>query len=208
MDGATAYVSYLGGERFITSNYNLGISEGYNSKTGYVYTKRDLELRRKYSGTVFLRLIRENEANGLAEPIGLNDWIDFHGKTYYNMYRLAAGTSLAFQFIGAPTGQSMPRMGGYNLKMSGGNVTVNGGGRIVANSAKEYKSLILQLSKPGSQLTKVELQQFQKLTKQFGGTLRYDLNPVKGKILKPHIQVEGLGSKVGSRHIWLEEGAY
>ncbi|MBL0051184.1 MAG: hypothetical protein IPP29_06495 [Bacteroidetes bacterium] len=78
-----------------------------------------------------------------------------------------------------------------------------GVGRIQAGSLKEFKSLVQQLSKPGSQLTKAELQQFEKLTEQFGGKLRYDLNPVKGKILQPHVQVEGLGTSVGSRHIWL-----
>ena len=77
--------------------------------------------------------------------------------------------------------------------------------KIQAGSLKEFKSLVQQLSKPGSQLTKTELQQFEKLTEQYGGKLRYDINPVKGKILKPHVQVEGLGSKVGSRHIWLGE---
>jgi RHS repeat-associated protein len=76
-------------------------------------------------------------------------------------------------------------------------------GRIQAGSLKEFKSLVQQLSKPGSNLTKTELQQFEKLTEQFGGKLRYDLNPVKGKILQPHVQVEGLGTSVGSRHIWL-----
>ena len=78
-----------------------------------------------------------------------------------------------------------------------------GGSRIQAGSLKEFKSLVQQLSKPGSQLTKAELQQFEKLTEQFGGKLRYDLNPVKGKILQPHVQVEGLGTSVGSSHIWL-----
>ncbi|TAN19017.1 MAG: RHS repeat-associated core domain-containing protein [Chitinophagaceae bacterium] len=82
------------------------------------------------------------------------------------------------------------------------------GNRIKANSLKEFKSLVQQLSKPGSQLTKTELEQFEKLTERFGGKLRYDLNPVKGKILRPHVQVEGLGSKIASRHIWLGEGAY
>jgi len=52
-------------------------------------------------------------------------------------------------------------------------------------------------------LTKTELQQFEKLSEQFGGKLSYDLNPVKGKILQPHVQVKGLGTSVGSRHIWL-----
>jgi len=81
-----------------------------------------------------------------------------------------------------------------------------GVGRIQAGSLKEFKSLVQQLSKPGSQLTKAELQQFEKLTEQFGGKLRYDLNPVKGRILQPHVQVEGLGTSVGSRHIWLGGG--
>ncbi len=55
-----------------------------------------------YQETQHCTAIREKEAAGLAEPIGLNDWIDFHGADYYNMYRLAAGASLAFQFVGAP----------------------------------------------------------------------------------------------------------
>lgn len=87
------------------------------------------------------------------------------------------------------------------MKVLKGNTDV---GRIQAGSLKEYKSLVRQLSKPGSQLSKTELQQFEKLTQQFGGKLRYDLNPVKGKVLKPHVQVEGLGNKVENRHIWIE----
>lgn len=79
-------------------------------------------------------------------------------------------------------------------------------GRIQAGSLSEFKNLVNQLSKPGSELTVQELRQFEKLTKQFGGTLRYDLTPLKGKILKPHVQVEGLGSSVQSRHIWLGKG--
>ena len=77
--------------------------------------------------------------------------------------------------------------------------------RIKATSLKEYKSLVQQLSKLGSQLTKNELQEFEKLTEQFGCKLRYDLDPIKGKILQPHVQVEGLGTSLGSRHIWIEK---
>jgi hypothetical protein len=77
---------------------------------------------------------------------------------------------------------------------------------VQAGSLKEFKSLVNQLSKPGSELTVQELRQLEKLTEQFGGKLRYDLNPVKGKILKPHVQVEGLGSSVEARHIWLGQG--
>lgn len=39
---------------------------------------------------------------------------------------------------------------------------------------------------------------------RFGGKLRYDPNPVQGKILKPQVQVEGLGTKLQSRHLWLK----
>ncbi|MFZ4632593.1 MAG: hypothetical protein ACOYNO_00150 [Saprospiraceae bacterium] len=91
------------------------------------------------------------------------------------------------------------KVAGLGVKAS----KVLGLGRIQAGSLKEFKALVQHLSKPGSQLSEMELQEFEKLTEQFGGKLRYDLNPVKGKILKPHVQVEGLGSKVGSRHIWL-----
>lgn len=47
-------------------------------------------------------------------------------------------------------------------------VTVEGVNRIEAGSLKEFISLVQQLSTPGSQLTKTELQQFEKLTEQFG----------------------------------------
>ena len=71
---------------------------------------------------------------------------------------------------------------------------------------KESKFLIKQLSKPGSELTKKELKQLEKLVNKFGGKLRKDLNPVKGKINKPHVQVEGLGKSIESRHICLKSG--
>ncbi len=101
----------------------------------------------------------------------------------------------------------MPKFGFvFKLLGRGGEAAAGTVSRIEAGSLKEFKSLVQQLSKPGSQLTKAELQQFEKLTEQFGGKLRYDLNPVKGKILQPHVQVEGLGTSVGSRHIWLAKG--
>ena len=78
--------------------------------------------------------------------------------------------------------------------------------RVVAGSLKELKFLIKQFSKPGSELTKKELKQLEKLVNKFGGKLRKDLNPVKGKINKPHVQVEGLGKSIESRHIWLKSG--
>ena len=80
------------------------------------------------------------------------------------------------------------------------------GNRIQAGSLKEFKTLVNRLSRPDSELTLQELRQLERLATQFGGKLRYDLNPIIGKILKPHVQVEGLGSSVSSRHIWLGKG--
>jgi RHS repeat-associated protein len=84
--------------------------------------------------------------------------------------------------------------------------TAKQGGKINANSLKELKSLIQKLSKPSSELTKKELHQFTKLVEKYGGKIRKDLNPVKGKIRKPHVQVEGLGKSIENRHIWLKNG--
>lgn len=84
--------------------------------------------------------------------------------------------------------------------------TAKQGGRIKAGSLKELKSLIKQLSKPDSELTKKELRQLTKLVEKYGGKIRKDLNPVKGRIKKPHVQVEGLGKSIEGRHIWLKSG--
>ena len=78
--------------------------------------------------------------------------------------------------------------------------------RIRAGNLKEFKALVNELSQHSSELTATELAELHSLTEKFGGKLRYDLNPVKGKLRKPHVQVEGLGSKVGRRHINLGEG--
>lgn len=47
----------------------------------------------------------------------------------------------------------------------------------------------------------------EKLVQKHGGNLRYDLNPVKGKFLHPHVQIENLTPSIKSRHIWLGEDA-
>ena len=80
------------------------------------------------------------------------------------------------------------------------------GSKIKASNVKQLKALIKKLSKPGSELNAKELKKLEKLVEKFGGRIRRDLNPVKGKIKKPHVQVEGLGKSVESRHIWLKNG--
>jgi RHS repeat-associated protein len=83
------------------------------------------------------------------------------------------------------------------------------GSRIKANNLKELKALINKLSKPNSPyLTQKELNKLNKLVEQFGGKVRRDLNPVKkanGR-LDPHVQIEGFGTSIKSRHIFIKTG--
>ena len=80
------------------------------------------------------------------------------------------------------------------------------GANLTANSLKEFKQLVKQLSKPDSKITQSELNQLKNLADQYGGKVRIDLKGVKGSGVNPHIHIEGLGSKIESRHIWLDEG--
>ena len=81
--------------------------------------------------------------------------------------------------------------------------------RIRANNVKELKTLIRDLSKPNSpDLTQRELKALEKLVKSFGGSIRRDFNPVKranGR-LDPHVQIEGFGTSIKSRHIFVKKG--
>jgi RHS repeat-associated protein len=78
--------------------------------------------------------------------------------------------------------------------------------RMQANLLKDFKNLINQLSKPGSKLTQVELNELRTLAQKHGGTVRADLTGVKGTGINPHVHIEGLGKSVESRHIWLQSG--
>jgi len=104
------------------------------------------------------------------------------------------------------TGRAMLNMNSPQPPSSGGSGGTNNGGKVQANTLKDFKKLVNKLSHPGPGLTQAELNQFESLARQYGGVLRRDLNPVKGKILQPHVQVEGLGSSVQSRHVWLQPG--
>ena len=81
--------------------------------------------------------------------------------------------------------------------------------RIKANNIKELKTLVKTLSKPNSSdLTQKELNQLEKLVNKFGGKVRRDFNPVKqanGR-LDPHVQIEGFGNSIKSRHIFVQKG--
>lgn len=47
----------------------------------------------------------------------------------------------------------------------------------------------------------------EKLVQKYGGHVRPDLHPVKGKFLHPHVQIENLTPSIKNRHIWLAEDA-
>jgi hypothetical protein len=84
--------------------------------------------------------------------------------------------------------------------------TASQGEKISANSVGELKTLIKQLSKPGSKITQKELNQLKRLAKKHGGKVRVDGTGVRGTGVNNHAHIEGLGNSVESRHIWLENG--
>ena len=72
-------------------------------------------------------------------------------------------------------------------------------------SLKRLKKLIKKHSKPtNSGLNKQKLNQLERVVNKAGGKIRVDLEGVKGTGVRPHAHVEGLGSKIESRHIWLD----
>lgn len=73
---------------------------------------------------------------------------------------------------------------------------------------KELKSLINILSKPNSKIDIQDVKKLESLVEKFGGKLRYDLKPVKGaNKWGPHVQTEGFGNSVDSKHIQLTNKA-
>jgi len=69
---------------------------------------------------------------------------------------------------------------------------------------KTLKVLVKSLSKPGSKIAKDELDALKVAVEKFGGKIRVDMNGVKGTGTVPHAHVEGLGSSIESRHLWLD----
>lgn len=84
---------------------------------------------------------------------------------------------------------------------------VKGISRIQGESIRDIGKIANKLSQYESRLGLDELKALEKLVQKHGGNLRYDLNPVKGKFLHPHVQIENLTPSIKSRHIWLGEDA-
>lgn len=93
----------------------------------------------------------------------------------------------------------------YNA--SGYTVAPRSGTGITKASRKRFKRTINNLSKseqPG--LSQRKLDQLRRVADKADAKVRVDLEGVKGTGVRPHAHVEGMGSKVESRHIWLQEG--
>ena len=74
-------------------------------------------------------------------------------------------------------------------------------------SRKRFKRTINNLSKPESPgLSQQKLNQLRRISSKANAKVRVDLDGVKGSGVRPHAHVEGLGTKVESRHIWLKKG--
>ena len=74
-------------------------------------------------------------------------------------------------------------------------------------SLKRFKRVIRNLSKPDTNgLSQKKLDQLKRITNRFDAKVRVDLEGITGTGVRPHAHVEGLGKKIESRHIWLQEG--
>ena len=78
---------------------------------------------------------------------------------------------------------------------------------ITKSSRQRLKRTINNLSHPENPgLSQQKLDQLRRISGKAKAKVRVDLDGVKGTGVRPHSHVEGLGSKVESRHIWLQEG--
>ena len=74
-------------------------------------------------------------------------------------------------------------------------------------SRKRFKRTINNLSQTeNSGLSQQKLDQLRRISHKANGRVRVDLDGVCGSGVRPHAHVEGMGSKVESRHVWLKEG--
>ena len=72
---------------------------------------------------------------------------------------------------------------------------------VTRSSIKRLKRTILKLSRSKG-VTRQQLNKLENAVKRAGGRVRYDLHSVKGN-WGPHVQIEGFGTSIQSRHIRL-----
>ncbi len=104
-------------------------------------------------------------------------------------------------------------MHSYNLQFESDSTHASKGAKgvvkpITDSSRKRLKKLVTNLSKsdnnPG--LSQEKLDKLRRITNKADVNLRVDLEGVTGTGIRPHAHVEGMGSKIENRHIWLQEG--
>ncbi len=91
VEGSEAYVGQTS-DGWVASKFNLweGLSDNYNSISGYEYSYSDLKMRywlmnspKSYDG--FATAIRNNEASGMADPITADNYWNKYGHTLGNL---------------------------------------------------------------------------------------------------------------------------
>ena len=83
------------------------------------------------------------------------------------------------------------------------------GPNVTRSSLNRIKTLIRSLSRDEAKASPIgqeKVDKLQRIVEKAGGTLRNDgADGVKGSSAGiPHVQTEGLGNKVDSRHVWTE----
>lgn len=69
---------------------------------------------------------------------------------------------------------------------------------------KRIKDLVKNLSKSGRKLNSNKFEQLKRIVEKVGGKLREPRAGEHGRGQDKHTHIEGLGSKIESRHIYLE----
>ena len=120
----------------------------------------------------------------------------------------ASTTEVASVLLAGPEGKVAEAVVG---KIVSRGVAKSASREITDSSRKRVKQLIKGLSDNSRQndgLSQEKTDQLRRIVEKAGGTLRNDgSSGVKGSSAgKSHVQTEGLGSRIDSRHIWTQDG--
>lgn len=100
----------------------------------------------------------------------------------------------------------VPAVGGITIRAA-----KDANNEITKSSLRRVKRLVKQLSDKSLQnngLSQAKTDQLRRIVGKVGGKVRNDgVSGVKGSSAgKPHVQTEGLGKRIDSRHIWTRKG--
>jgi len=125
IDGESVYVTEAS-DGILVSSYDAteGLSEDYNSQSGYEYTTSDLVTRHKLQGTKLGNMVAGGEAYGNAQPIA--------GDSYYDSYVKKWGTDKAFWY-GIEEGY-------FGNLLPGGNDVLSNGKRALSRASSNSRA--------------------------------------------------------------------